>query len=409
MGIFSELNNEETWKQFYSQKMDKGYWTAKEEKEWETFIEQESYKDITIGLLEGTFPMTIPEKRLVNKFGSNKKRIVYTYTEPENKVLKVLAWLLYRYDDVQASNCYSFRKNMGAKKAIQSILRVKNLTNMYYYKVDIKDYFNSIQVDTLLSTLKVILEKDKLLYTFFERLLRSEFTLYNGEVIKESRGAMAGTPTAAFFANIYLMEMDKFFEKLSIPYARYSDDIIVFGNTREEIEQYKMIINDFLKNKKLLINYDKEFIGNSKNGWEFLGIFYKDGQIDLSSASKNKMKGKIKRKARALYRWKLRKQASTEDTIRAMNKVFNKKFYDNPRHDELTWTKWFFPLLTVEDGLREIDQYMQENLRYLGDGRYHKKNYKITYKLLKDYGYKSLVHEFFLYKEGLFRKNNTYV
>ena len=39
---------------------------------------------------------------------------------------------------------------------------------------------------------------------------------------------MAGVPLASFFANVYLGELDRIFEKKGIPYLRYSDDIIIF-------------------------------------------------------------------------------------------------------------------------------------------------------------------------------------
>ena len=60
-----------------------------------------------------------------------------------------------------------------------------------------------------------------------------------------------------------------------------------------------------------------------------------------------------------------------------------------------TWSRWFFPNLTLDDGLREIDAYLQEYVRYAVTGRHYKGNYRIRYEQLKDWGYRSLVHEFY--------------
>ena len=46
---------------------------------------------------------------------------------------------------------------------------------------------------------------------------------------------MAGMPLSAFFCNVYLMELDAWFEERKILYARYSDDIIVFAEREEQI------------------------------------------------------------------------------------------------------------------------------------------------------------------------------
>ena len=52
-------------------------------------------------------------------------------------------------------------------------------------------------------------------------------------------------------------------------------------------------------------------------------------------------------------------------------------------------------LLTETDGLRRIDRYFQEQLRFLATGRHNKKNFSVRYGTLKSLGYRSLVHEFY--------------
>lgn len=46
---------------------------------------------------------------------------------------------------------------------------------------------------------------------------------------------MAGTPMSPFLANVYLTEMDKYFEERDVLYFRYSDDIILFADSMEEL------------------------------------------------------------------------------------------------------------------------------------------------------------------------------
>ena len=90
----------------------------------------------------------------------------------------------------------------------------------------------------------------------------------------------------------------------------------------------------------------------------------------------------------------LKKNTDSNRAISAVIRKFNRKFYmvDNTR--ELTWSLWYFPVINTVEGLHEIDEYMQQELRYVATGKHNKKNYNIRYSDLKRLGYRSLVHEY---------------
>ena len=265
--------------------------------------------------------------------------------------------------------------------------------------MDIRNYFNSIKTEYLLPMLREVFEEEPELYDFFEGMLTADAAMENGVLVSEERGAMAGTPVSAFFANLYLAEADKYFRERGVLYARYSDDIIFFAETKALLETYRERLEDIVTGLGLTLNEEKLAVYAPGETWGFLGIAYRDGRVDLSEATKRKLKGKIRRKARALYRWKCKKGVSTEQAVKAMNRAFHRKLFENPRHDEMTWTRWFFPLLTTDAGLKEMDAYLQEYLRYLESGSFGKRNYKITYEKLKAWGYESLVHAYYKGRE----------
>ena len=103
----------------------------------------------------------------------------------------------------------------------------------------------------------------------------------------------------------------------------------------------------------------------------------------------------MKRKADALVRWKKRKGASDERAVRAFIRCFNRKFFENPVHSELTWCRWFFPLITTDESLKAIDHYMQECIRYVALGRHSKAGYNLRYETMKEYGYRPLVSAYY--------------
>ena len=213
---------------------------------------------------------------------------------------------------------------------------------------------------------------------------------------------MAGIPISPFFANIYMGDIDTYFYENNIEYYRYSDDIILFADTYEELISLKTILYSKINDLKLEINHEKEYITKPGEVWEFLGFSYCNGEIDLSTNSIRKMKQKIKRKSEALRRWQRKKGLPVEKAAIGFINTINNKLYgrnnSNVKSDDFsdfTWSRWFFPNITTTKGLKIIDDYMQEYIRYTITGRHYKGNYRIKYATLKKLGYRNLVNEYY--------------
>ena len=304
--------------------------------------------------------------------------------------------LLHAYDGIFSDNLFSFRPNRGVKRAVADILAIPNLTDRYVYKLDIHDYFNSVDVERIIPLAERVVGQDHpRFFAFLCDFLRNPYVTEGGRRFEERKGIMAGNSLSSFLANLYLADMDREFAEKGIPYARYSDDIIVFGETREQTDAYRDRILSCLSDKDMTVNPAKVFYAEPGQPWDFLGITYRDGVVDVAHASVEKLKGKMRRKARALYRWKIRKEAGDEQVIRAFVRHFNRKLYDNPMRSELTWCRWFFPVITTDRSLKELDSYMLECIRYLVTGKHTKANFKLRYETIRSYGFKSLVHAYY--------------
>lgn len=395
MSILEEIKKDTVWAEFLRYKIERGHLSGREVKYWTEFVENHAYEELTQRLTEKGFCFDYPTKMLVNKSGTGKKRIVYSYGEKETAVLKVLSYLLYQYDDKICDNCFSFRRNSTAKEAVVQILKMRELEKKYTLKVDISNYFNSIPPERLVEVLRDMMENDPVLLHFLERLLKEDKAYEEGKVVEEKRGAMAGIPIAPFFANVYLKSMDEEFKSRGVAYYRYSDDILLFADSEEELKEYETLLYACIKGKGLAINPEKVKVTGPGEGWEFLGFAYRDGKVDLSEVTKNKLKAKIKRKALKLYRWRTKKGLSFEHAAKAMIRVFNRKFYDDTDENKFTWSRWFFPVLTTDEGLKEMDAYLIQYIRYLYSGRHYKGNYRITYDEIKALGFRSLVNEYY--------------
>ena len=397
-GILGQLESQAAWEEFLAHRLMKGRFTWSLFKDADDFVAEERYLPVARAIIEGEGP-GVPERKRINKMGTAKKRTVYSFDFDETRVLKLLAHLLYRYDACFAPNCYAFRRGLKASDAIFALRKALGGRPMWAYKLDIHDYFNSISIPVLLPILQRMLADDPDLYRFFERMLSDERAIADGAVIHERHGIMAGTPTAPFLADVYLMEVDHYFADAGVVYARYSDDIILFAPDRETLERHKATLLGFLSRYRLEVNPDKERVYAPDEPFEFLGFKCLGHAIDISEATKRKMKGKIRRAARALDRWRRRKGYDTQRAMKGLIRIFDSKFFEGDDPDALTWSRWFFPVINRTDGLREIDNYLQQYIRYLSTGRHTKANYRIRYADLKSLGYRSLVHEYYRYRE----------
>lgn len=404
MTIWEQLFLPEYWQEFLNYKLNKQHLSGREQEELAEYIEQKKYLQVLSSFSENAPDPPLPLKKEVNKSGVAKKRVVYSFPNDFNMVLKLLTYLLFRYDHLFAPNCYAFRRQYGVRDAVHCLRRTKDLHKKYCLKVDISNYFNSIDVPLLLEKLCFLEPQDSAVYNFLVHLLTADKAIYEEDgrqqILTEKRGAMAGTPISPFLANVYLMEMDHAFEKEGALYFRYSDDILLFADTEAELAKLQERLYSYIETHKLALNPSKVHFSKPGDGFDFLGFSFKDYQVDLSRVTIQKMKDKIKRKAHALRRWQHKKELSGDRAAKGFIKAMNRKFYDKGDGTEFSWSRWFFPCLTTDEGLKEIDAYMQQYIRYCVTGRHYKGNYRIPYEQMKEWGYRSLVHEYYAKKSG---------
>ena len=294
MSIIDKLLCNEVWLSFLEEKVSTKNMDKRQIEDLTSFIQNKEYVSV-VGKIKNKEKILPPLKKIVSKQYSSKKRIVYSFSREENYVLKLLTYLLIRqYDYIFAKNLYSFRANHGVKKAIDYLRGDRHLSDKYVYKVDIHDYFNSVDINLLLPNLKEIMKGEMDAYSFIESLLSDpRAMLPNGDVVYEKKGIMAGVPISSFLANVYLNQLDWYFYNNGNRYARYSDDIIVFACNELERQDSISHIHLYLADVNLSVNSEKELISNPHEPWDFLGVSYHDGIFDISPISAKKLKKKI--------------------------------------------------------------------------------------------------------------------
>ena len=400
MSIAEKLASEKCWLDFYKYRTEKRRMNSEEKKAFAEFISEKRYLGYARAFDDKSIVIPPVVRREISKHSSGKKRTVYLYEGDFLIFLKMLAYLLSeKYDCMFEDNCFAFRRNIYPGDAIRRITRTKGIWEKYSLKTDLHDYFNSVPPEKIIEKLGFLKAEDDQALSFFEKLLLSPFVKNkDGEILKESGsncGIMAGTPTSAFLANVYLMDLDKAFKESEALYFRYSDDILVFADSLEELNKTEYLLTEKISEKGLQFNPSKRNITAPGECFEFLGFSFRAGCVGLSDHSVDKIKGKIRRKARALRRWACKKGLQGEMAAKGFLKAMNRKFFDDGEDGDFSWSRWFFPCLTTSAELEKIDEYMQKNIRYCVTGRHYKGNYRVTYDKLKEWGYRSLVAEFY--------------
>ena len=364
-------------------------------------IEQltKEHSDIVLQLMSGTYIWSIPSKVNINKSGTTKKRIVYVYSIKDRLVLGVLYRALSDcsgYD--RYSNCYSYKKGISTVGAVR-VLKTQIDENPYGVKLDISAYFNSVSKARLIDMINTLFSGD--IKKSIEGLFLNDVALDKGQLITEYKALIPGTAIASFFANYCLVDCDKYFYDNNIPYARYSDDIIILGKSKEILQGYLDIVAKYLAQYDLKINPKKYVWFTPEDTYiNFLGLKFDNQKIDIADHSKMKIKKQIHRWCRKGRMEIERYHQPFEKVVRGILRRLNYKNFKCFIENENTfgWCHYAFRYINTIDTLKEIDFYTRDTLRAMKTGKHNFGNIKaISEEEFRELGWISLVDLYNLY------------
>lgn len=397
MGIFQIMLQNETRERFVDYRENAFGETKKAKKEIREYIFSENCTNDIERLSVGDFFIAPPEQKAVYKHFGAKKRIIYLFSPQERILMRYMTFVLGEvYDYIFADSLYSFRKSQNAISMIKRIRKISRLEEGYKIRADLKSYFNSIDEEKLVEMTDRVFSGDPDFAAFIRwLLLRREYTV-NKTVVKGHPGAIPGMPLSNFLANIYLMDMDVLFRKNCRFYARYSDDIFILTDTREQMQHCRNMLEDILQEKGLRFNEEKTRFIMPGESFEIMGFKVSGREIDISEHSIVKIERKMKRRAERVLYLKRKKGFSDEEAMRRMIVIANKKLFnkDETKH-VLNWTMWAFPAITTTKGLKKIDAIMQKYIRYAATGTLSERKYRAKYQEMKKLGYQTTVNAYY--------------
>ena len=154
-----------------------------------------------------------------------------------------------------SENIHAYRPGKGVTTAVRQFCE-NAAAYPFVLKVDPVDCFGSIDysiLESALSQLPVSKRLIKLLLRFAQAPV-----IEDGKAVKRDRGLPQGIPIAPVLANWYLHPLDEFLEERGCVFIRYADDIAIFGNDYEALEElYREICSLLRERLSLCENTEK--------------------------------------------------------------------------------------------------------------------------------------------------------
>lgn len=203
----------------------------------------------------------------------------------------------------------------GAKRAEKF---ARNITqnyskDAYFIKMDIKNYFVSIDKQILCNQVLELVDEEWLVELikkvifhnpkenvaiksakWLSEMLPSYKSLFNTD---DKKGLPIGNLTSQFFSNVYLNPLDQF-AKHNIKckyYLRYVDDILIIDKDPGFLNYAYSEINKFLiNNLELELNHKKKNINLVKKGFDFVGHVIRPNRTYIRKRTANKCVKTIK-------------------------------------------------------------------------------------------------------------------
>jgi len=240
-------------------------------------------KEIQRELQTGSYSPSPVRKALIHSL-EGKEREIAIPTIKDRIVQQALLRVLQPIFELNFLDCsFAYRPNKGALRAAMLTQQYIRKGFLWVLRMDIKDFFNNIDHDLLLSMLKEKIREDAIL-SFITSMLKSQ--VFDNMSLRECEvGAAQGSGLSPLLANIYLTTFDEFMTKQGYKMIRYADDIAVFGKDKDTVQRAQEEGSSFLQDLKLELNLEKTKIAHVKDGFIFLGYcFDPSGQRASSKA-----------------------------------------------------------------------------------------------------------------------------
>lgn len=209
---------------------------------------------------------------------NGKKRPLGIPTVVDRVIQQAISQILMKiYDSEFSAYSYGFRPKRSAHDAMEQVLEYLDEGYQWVIDLDIEKYFDTVNHDKLISTLREQIN-DKTTLHLIRSFLKAGI-MEDGLVKPNKLGVPQGGPLSPILSNIYLDKFDKELEERGLHFVRYADDCNIFVKSKMSADRVMKSVSSWLERKLFLkVNATKTKVVRPTKS-NFLGFtFFKTGE-----------------------------------------------------------------------------------------------------------------------------------
>jgi len=234
---------------------------------------------------EDSYTFSFYKAKLIIKGRNKYPRVISIPTIRDQLTLKAINILL--------SIVYQDEIKYKQVQTLLSNIKEKMLLFDSFIKIDISEFYPSINHDILLTKVKRKIRKKEIL-SLVSKAIRKKTLITRSEELPSTRvGIPQGLSISNILANIYMMDFDKVMKCNSrFSYHRYVDDILILCKSIDK----RFILNDIKKELSKLnleVNKDKIENGSLTQSFNYLGYYNTGSGFSVRPSSVSKLRDSI--------------------------------------------------------------------------------------------------------------------
>lgn len=295
----------------------------------------------------GTYTFTPYKGILLTKGYDTPPRVLAVATIRDRLVLTILKDILQTY--------FIEVKQELVQTKIQNIK--KEINNFkYFYKIDISNFFGSINHKKLYSVLEKNLpdEISKLIFRAINTSIKSQNNSYEDRRhILNHCGLPQGLPISNILAEIFMIDLDsKYTNRNNLKYFRYVDDILIMHNYENPTKLINELNQTFCE-LDLTLNTEKTKLYSKSDEFNYLGYLIENGKFTVKISSKLKHEKSIEN---MFKRFLKSSSYSVDRFIFELNLKITGFKFDNKKYGWL----FFFSQIDSLEVLAHLDNYIKK-------------------------------------------------
>lgn len=252
-----------------------------------------------------------------------------------------------------------------------------------FIKLDIQDFYPSINHETLMNGLKTKIKKVEILNVIESSITTSTVEKAREEIKGNKKGIPQGLSISNILAAIYLLDVDKKLKELDFSYFRYVDDILILCDKRKAKGVVKEIKNDLhaidLSIHDPFNGGEKSKIGEiGKEVLSYLGYEFQEGIVTVRLLSIDRLRDSL---TSIFTAYKYSKKKDENFLLWRLNLRITGCVFDNKRKGWL----FFFSEITDLDLLHRLDHYVNILCKRFGVNFEQKNFIRAYYQIIHNF------------------------